>query len=44
MTRSFSSPCTIPIARMCGKTVTIPLAPRTARAVDLVIGERCDGG
>jgi integrase len=23
--------------------VTIPLAPRTARAIDLVVGERCDG-
>jgi integrase len=26
-----------------GKIVTIPLAPRTARAVDLAIGERLDG-
>jgi site-specific recombinase XerD len=26
-----------------GKVVTVPLAPRTARATDLVIGERCDG-
>lgn len=26
-----------------GKIVTIPLAPRTARAVDLAIGERCEG-
>ena len=25
------------------KTVTVPLAPRTARAVDLAIGERLDG-
>ena len=23
--------------------MTIPLAPRTARAIDLAIGERCDG-
>ena len=23
--------------------VTIPLAPRTARAIDLATGERCDG-
>jgi len=26
-----------------GKVVTIPLAPRTARAIDLAIGERCEG-
>jgi site-specific recombinase XerD len=26
-----------------GKIVTLPLAPRTARAVDLAIGERADG-
>jgi hypothetical protein len=26
-----------------GKVVTIPLAPRTARAIDLAIGERTDG-
>ena len=26
-----------------GKIVTIPLAPRTARAIDLAIGERCAG-
>jgi integrase len=26
-----------------GKVVTIPLAPRTARAIDLATGERCDG-
>src|SRR5204862_7307 len=26
-----------------GKVVTIPLAPRTARALDLALGERCDG-
>jgi site-specific recombinase XerD len=29
--------------RKGGKTVTIPLAPRTARAVDLAIGERDSG-
>ncbi len=26
-----------------GKVVTIPLAPRTARAIDLAVGERADG-
>ena len=26
-----------------GKVVTIPLAPRTARAIDLAVGERTDG-
>ena len=31
------------IRRKGGKIVTIPLAPRTARAIDLAIGERCDG-
>jgi len=31
------------ITRKGGKIVTIPLAPRTARAIDLAIGERCDG-
>ncbi len=34
---------TLLIHRKAGKTVTIPLAPRTARAVDLVVGERCNG-
>ncbi|MDP9091472.1 MAG: tyrosine-type recombinase/integrase [Actinomycetota bacterium] len=34
---------TLTILRKGGKTVTIPLAPRTARAVDLAIGERPDG-
>src|SRR2546428_13143323 len=29
--------------RKGGKIVTIPLAPRTARAIDLTTGERCDG-
>ena len=31
------------VLRKGGKTVTIPLAPRTARAVDLAVGERCAG-
>jgi integrase/recombinase XerD len=31
------------ITRKGGKVVTIPLAPRTARAIDLAIGERSDG-
>jgi integrase/recombinase XerD len=34
---------TLTILRKGGKVVTIPLAPRTARAVDLAIGERCEG-
>jgi site-specific recombinase XerD len=34
---------TLVITRKGGKAVTIPLAPRTARAVDLAIGERTDG-
>jgi site-specific recombinase XerD len=34
---------TLTIVRKGGKIVTIPLAPRTARAVDLAIGERCEG-
>jgi integrase/recombinase XerD len=34
---------TRPITRKGGKVVTIPLAPRTARAIDLAIGERTDG-
>ena len=34
---------TLMITRKGGKVVTIPLAPRTARAIDLAIGERCDG-
>jgi site-specific recombinase XerD len=34
---------TLTILRKGGKTVTIPLAPRTARAVDLAVGERCEG-
>ena len=31
------------ITRKGGKVVTMPLAPRTARANDLAIGERCEG-
>ena len=34
---------TLVITRKGGKIATIPLAPRTARATDLEIGERCDG-
>jgi site-specific recombinase XerD len=34
---------TLTILRKSGKIVTIPLAPRTARAIDLAIGERTDG-
>jgi len=34
---------TLVIARKGGKIVTIPLAPRTARAIDLAVGERCEG-
>ena len=34
---------TLTITRKGGKVVTIPLAPRTARAIDLAIGERMDG-
>jgi site-specific recombinase XerD len=34
---------TLTITRKGGKIVTIPLAPRTARAIDLAIGERLDG-
>ena len=34
---------TLTILRKGGKVVTIPLAPRTARVVDLAIGERCEG-
>ena len=33
---------TLTILRKGGKVVTIPLAPRTARAVDLAVGERCE--
>jgi len=34
---------TLTITRKGGKVVTIPLAPRTARAIDLAIGERASG-
>jgi integrase/recombinase XerD len=34
---------TLVITRKGGKVVTIPLAPRTARAIDLLVGERCEG-
>ena len=34
---------TLVITRKGGKVVTIPLAPRAARAIDLAIGERCEG-
>jgi integrase/recombinase XerD len=34
---------TLTITRKGGKVLTIPLAPRTARAIDLAIGERTDG-
>ena len=34
---------TLVITRKGGKIVTIPLAPRTARAIDLAMGERIEG-
>jgi len=34
---------TLTVVRKGGKTATMPLAPRVARAVDLAIGERLDG-
>ena len=34
---------TLVITRKGGKVVTIPLAPRTARAIDLAVSERCEG-
>src|SRR5215475_9856727 len=34
---------TLVVTRKGGKIVTIPLAPRTARAIDLAVGERVDG-
>ena len=34
---------TLTITRQGGKVVSVPLAPRTARAIDLAIGERTDG-
>src|SRR5260221_2531044 len=34
---------TLVITGKGGEVVTVPLAPRTARAIDLAIGERCEG-
>jgi site-specific recombinase XerD len=34
---------TLTIVRKGGKVVTVPLAPRTARAIDLAVGERHEG-
>ncbi len=34
---------TLTITRKGGKVVTVPLAPRTARAIDLALGERTEG-
>jgi len=34
---------TLTMTRKGGKKTVIPLAPRTARAIDLAIGERCEG-
>ena len=34
---------TLTVTRKGGKVVTVPLAPRTARAIDLAIGEHTDG-
>jgi integrase/recombinase XerD len=34
---------TVVITHKGGKVVTVPLAPRTARAIDLAIGEGCEG-
>jgi integrase len=34
---------TLAITHKGGKKAVIPLAPRTARAIDLAIGERCEG-
>jgi integrase/recombinase XerD len=34
---------TLTVLRKGGKVVTVPLAPRTARAIDLAIGERVEG-
>ena len=34
---------TLRILRKGGKHVTMPLAPRTSRALDLYLGERTDG-
>jgi site-specific recombinase XerD len=35
-------PRTLAVTRRGGKRALIPLAPRTARAIDLAIGERCE--
>jgi integrase/recombinase XerD len=32
---------TLTIVRKGGEVVTVPLAPRTARAIDIAVGERC---
>ena len=34
---------TLTVTRKGGKVVTVPLAPRTARAIDLAIGEHTEG-
>src|SRR5580658_2550615 len=34
---------TLSITRKGGKKAIVPLAPRTARAIDLAVGERCEG-
>jgi site-specific recombinase XerD len=34
---------TLVVTRKGGKVVTVPLAPRTARAIDLAVGERTEG-
>lgn len=34
---------TLTVLRKGGKVVTLPLAPRTARTIDLVVGERAEG-
>ena len=34
---------TLTITRKGGRVVTVPLAPRTARAIDLAVGERTGG-
>ena len=34
---------TLLVTRKGGKVVTVPLAPRTARAIDLAVGERSEG-
>ncbi len=34
---------TLTVLRKGGKVVTVPLAPRSARAVELAVGERCEG-